>query len=248
MFNRHLRDRHCTKEGGSYVCRYGYNGVCASLPVDGVNDHDYESHVTKYHVNQISKGPETWSVFSAAQNLPAVLNDPGKHKQTNFFTKKWGDSFIEKSHIPPNLCLDNIMWNDFDVYLKKIGKRYRRHARFIQNSKESQSPTSVFKQLNDLGNASLSDIPEIFIRQNLELHNPTTFATVFPVGVIDVEHGQQSGRLLQEKLSHYLDIVEVQIAKQVLIFMQDFLKILYNNCFFFVLLRFQNVHLLFFMQ
>ena len=48
-FGRHLRQYHCTKEGGSFVCRYGRNGVCPSLPVEGVSDKDYETHVERNH-------------------------------------------------------------------------------------------------------------------------------------------------------------------------------------------------------
>lgn len=49
-FCRHLRDYHCTREGGSFVCRYGLNGVCPSLPVEGVSDRDYEDHIIRDHV------------------------------------------------------------------------------------------------------------------------------------------------------------------------------------------------------
>jgi hypothetical protein len=49
-FCRHLRECHCTREGGSFVCRYGLNGVCPSLPVEGVSDRDYEDHVLRDHV------------------------------------------------------------------------------------------------------------------------------------------------------------------------------------------------------
>lgn len=49
-FSSHLRQVHCTKEGGSFVCRYGRNGVCPSLPVEGVSDKDYEAHVKKNHI------------------------------------------------------------------------------------------------------------------------------------------------------------------------------------------------------
>ncbi len=50
QFVGHLRDFHCTKEGGSFVCRYGPNGICPSLPLDGVSDKDYEDHVARDHV------------------------------------------------------------------------------------------------------------------------------------------------------------------------------------------------------
>ena len=49
-FGQHLRDFHCSKEGGSYVCRYGMNGVCPSLPLEGVSDRDYDDHVLRDHV------------------------------------------------------------------------------------------------------------------------------------------------------------------------------------------------------
>lgn len=58
----------------------------------------------------------------------------------------------------------------------------------------------------------VADIPAIFLQSQLELYKPNTFAQVFP-GISDA--GRHSGRLLQEKLSHYLDVVEVQIAQQV---------------------------------
>lgn len=49
-FRLHLRKNHCKKEGGSYVCCYGKNNICGSLPLEGVSDQDYEFHVVKHHV------------------------------------------------------------------------------------------------------------------------------------------------------------------------------------------------------
>lgn len=49
-FCEHLRSKHCTIEGGSFVCQYGYNKICPSLPLEGVSDQDYEDHVAREHV------------------------------------------------------------------------------------------------------------------------------------------------------------------------------------------------------
>lgn len=217
------------------MCRYGFNGVCASHPLDGVSERDYEAHVVKYHVNQAAKGAEQWSVYLSAQNLPAVLNDPSRGKQTNIFTKKWGDSFVDRVNIGVSPHLEPVAWDDFDVYMKRIGKRYKRHQRMEQSMLERQnsisSPTATNSKSGGSNNGSISnssrlgssssgygeadlkDIPVIFMHPNLELSEPQTFASVFP-GISESET-QHSGRLLQEQLSHYLDIVEVQIAKQV---------------------------------
>lgn len=244
---RHLRDRHCTREGGSYVCRYGYKGVCASLPVDGVSDRDYEAHVIKYHMADIKEPPEEWSVYMAAQNLPAVLNDPSRGKQSNIFTKKWGDTFVERVTIPPSHVLPDITFNHLDNYMKQICKRFRRHVRLNQNiqtrefaadfspTKTAKSPTRpnqiAYSETNgnhhvessraaaarnavyEINEANLSDIPEVFIKPNLDFTKLETFDAIFSDAY--EESSQRSGRLLQEKLSHYLDIVEVMIAKQV---------------------------------
>ncbi|XP_059616390.1 vacuolar protein sorting-associated protein 54 [Phlebotomus argentipes] len=207
-FVKHLRDQHCTREGGSFVCRYGSNGVCASLPLDGVSDRDYESHVNRYHVQGDAKGPEQWSVFSAAQNLPAVLNDPNRSKQIEIFVDLHSSASLEPSHHLPD-----ITWNHFQVHLAKIGKRYKRHVRFEKQLTSSQTSHSG-QNGNEVSDYDLQDIPQIFMKPHLELSNPATFASVFP-GVGDSPDSPQSCRLLQEKLTHYLDIVEVQIARQV---------------------------------
>lgn len=203
-----------------------------------------ETHVKRYHVNKSSseeaKDPPQppWSPYLAAQNLPAVLNDPSRGKQTNFFTKKWGDSFVERTAIGVSPHLQPVTWTDFDVYLKRIGRRYKRHQRMEQalaerqadrtNSNSNKQNPSPITAINNNNNSppgysdpgDLQDIPGIFFKAQLTLSEPATFAAVFP-GIGDggdnaqQQQQQSSGRLLQERLSHYLDIVEVQIARQV---------------------------------
>ncbi|XP_021939639.1 vacuolar protein sorting-associated protein 54 [Zootermopsis nevadensis] len=169
-FIRHLRETHCSREGGSYVCRYGYNGVCSSLPVEGVSDEDYEDHVYRHHVfpnqsaikarrgnfrklmsQQMSDQPnvvvvgQEWSIYSAAQNLPAVLNDPNRGKQRDFFTKTWGDGFIEKANIPKSLYLPDVSRVHFESYVRKIARKYHKHAR-MKVTAPKQSPHNELLQ------------------------------------------------------------------------------------------------------
>ncbi|CAI5453196.1 unnamed protein product [Caenorhabditis angaria] len=48
-FSRHIRTNHTTQEGGSFLCRYGENGVCQKLPIEGVCDLDFETHIRRFH-------------------------------------------------------------------------------------------------------------------------------------------------------------------------------------------------------
>ncbi|XP_026680076.1 vacuolar protein sorting-associated protein 54-like, partial [Diaphorina citri] len=254
LFFRHLRENHCKKEGGSYVCTYAENNVCSSLPIEGVNDNDYEKHVYKHHAmsntntsTDNEKLPSSaWNIYSASQNLPAVLNDPSKGKQKDLFTKTWGDHFVELHNVPAPSYLPEISKHHFDNYLKKISKRCKRRSRLSETSNSIDSPgeTSILSNLNFSSSSKnythfdLSEIPKIYLKSDFKLSNLETFSIVFPQYHQEEEQQQQgsshpvhnqcdialsssppsyhnSSKLLQEKLSHYLDIVEVQIAIQV---------------------------------
>lgn len=155
---------------------------------------------------------EQWTVYSAVQNLPAVLNDPNRGKQTNFFVKTWGDTFIEKTEISHSPFLPEITYGHFELYLKKVGRRYKRHRRLSQVKLESNNLKAKTETISD----GIEDIPPIFLKNTLPLNDPNTFNEIFP-GIINSKDAKYNHnvRILQEKLSHYLDIVEMQIAKQV---------------------------------
>ncbi|KAK6181724.1 hypothetical protein SNE40_009521 [Patella caerulea] len=250
-FCQHLRDFHCSKEGGSYVCRYGMNNVCQSLPVDGVSDKDYEDHVAKDHVycgvggarskiksrstpdrsddeypSSVSSEPSIvrdqyrWTIFNSSVNLPAVLNNPRLAKrETDFFTKTWGTDF-DQMDILPSPYIPEITAGDFDNYLRKTAARHRKHVRNVKRLSEPSDSAHPLHNIKELekNREELNQIPKLFMLPNFTLENLDTFSAVFPWLVESKSEHQstrQSSKLLQEKLSHYLDIVEVQIAKQI---------------------------------
>ncbi|VDH95893.1 vacuolar protein sorting-associated protein 54 [Mytilus galloprovincialis] len=176
-FCRHLRQSHCTKEGGSYVCRYGANNICPSLPLEGVSDMDYENHITRDHAgkhlhahgrnrsleyNEASPPPSAtdnapsvvqdqlrWTVYNATVNLPAALNDPNRTKrETDFFTKTWGQDFYEHSHIPKSTYIPDISRKYFEKYKNRISKRYKKYIRSTSNS-DSVSGETYLHQLGE---------------------------------------------------------------------------------------------------
>lgn len=144
---------------------------------------------------------ESWSIYTASQHLPAVLTDPNRGKQSNFFTKTWGDSFVEKTVIEKSPFLPEITYAHFESYLRKHGKRYKRHLRLSQAKFEDIHVKAKRSEF------STDSIPKIYLTQDFNLNNPTVFSEVF--------ESKKSEHALQEELSSYLDIVEEEIALQV---------------------------------
>lgn len=144
---------------------------------------------------------ESWSIYTASQHLPAVLTDPNRGKQANFFTKTWGDSFVEKTVIEKSPFLPEITYTHFEAYLRKHGKRYKRHLRLSQASFEDVNAKTRHSK------ASTESIPDIYLQQDFHLNDPSLFSQVF--------ESKKSEHELQEELSSYLDVVEEEIALQV---------------------------------
>ncbi|KAB0795389.1 hypothetical protein PPYR_12228 [Photinus pyralis] len=166
-------------------------------------------------MSDMTPGTERWTIFCAAQNLPAVLNDPNRGKQSNFFTRTWGDTFVENTSIGKCPFLPDINHSHFETYLRKYGRRHRRHVRLSQAKLEGLRPRSRSTELVST-ETNFDSIPVVFLKPSLPLNDPMVFNTIFTsITTSKDAKSQQSGRLLQEQLSYYLDSVEEQIAIQV---------------------------------
>nr|XP_053640278.1 vacuolar protein sorting-associated protein 54-like [Cherax quadricarinatus]XP_053640279.1 vacuolar protein sorting-associated protein 54-like [Cherax quadricarinatus] len=231
-FIKHIRDCHCAKEGGSFVCRYGYNGVCSSLPLEGVSDQDYEDHVLKHHAfTMLSKGSsgvisksqarsreEKWGVFSSTQNVPSVLNDPRKGMTRDFFTKTWGESFVEVREIPAHVALPQVTTKHVESYVRRLRKRQKLLARLatLQAGKAQEAAEESSLEPNPRVTDQLSQegVPAIFLSSGFSLKDPDTFYSVFS-HVTSAGVSLKNAKILQEKLFHYLEIVEVDMSRQI---------------------------------
>jgi len=198
LFMSHLASCHSAAEGGSHICRYGDNGICSACPGVGISMADYTAHCYRHHLNGGGKNGklENWSVLSSTVNLPAVLNDPGKGKQKDFFTRSWGVDFADSALLPPSPHLCELPPNAFDRYLRKVRKHYSKasvNSTFSAVSPSSASSPGSSRETTPSPLPSTSspprpvqqpaqklDIPDIFLDQNFDLSNPATFNAVFP--------------------------------------------------------------------
>ncbi|XP_068583915.1 vacuolar protein sorting-associated protein 54 isoform X2 [Cebidichthys violaceus] len=165
---------------------------------------------------------DRWTVFSSKVNLPAALNDPRLTKrESDFFTKTWGLDFSE-TEVMPSFYLPNITREHFGPYLREMAQRERIHERCktICPNKDDVDAVSSVATNNDKSRAELEQVPKIFMKPEFALEDPATFNSVLPWSHFNSAGGKSSrdvasSKLLQEKLSHYLDVVEVSIARQI---------------------------------
>ncbi|XP_063247658.1 vacuolar protein sorting-associated protein 54 isoform X2 [Prinia subflava] len=109
---------------------------------------------------------------------------------------------------------------DFYNLLKIQVSREKVHER----CKNICTPEGTFDRTllhtHDKSRTDLEQVPKIFMKPDFALEDPLTFNAVLPWSHFSTAGGKgnrdaASSKLLQEKLSHYLDIVEVNIAHQI---------------------------------
>ncbi|XP_038663644.1 vacuolar protein sorting-associated protein 54 isoform X1 [Scyliorhinus canicula] len=165
-----------------------------------------------------------WTVYHSKVNLPAALNDPRLSKrESDFFTKTWGLDFME-TEVMSSFYLPPITKEHFAPYLQDMTSRQKIHEKCKKTCplKDGLDQAPVVHS-HDRSRTDLDQVPKIFLKSDFALEDPPTFSTVLPWSHFSGQHGAggkgardgASSRLLQEKLTHYLDVVEVNIAHQI---------------------------------
>ncbi|XP_069090331.1 vacuolar protein sorting-associated protein 54 isoform X2 [Pleurodeles waltl] len=162
-----------------------------------------------------------WTIYHSKVNLPAALNDPRLAKrESDFFTKTWGLDFVE-TEVMPSFYLPVITKESFALYKQDIIMREKVHER-CKNvcPPKDEFDRNALSRNNDKSRTDLEQVPKIFMTPDFALEDSSTFNAVLPWSHFSSAGGKgnrdaASSKLLQEKLSHYLDIVEVNIAHQI---------------------------------
>lgn len=154
------------------------------------------------------------SALNSSQNLPAVLNDPNKGKQKDFFTRSWGVDFNETNPVPSSPFAPDLPPKSFDKYLKKV-RKYNYRSKYQQRRTPQQGGDDRHeKQVHGV----IVTAPRLFSDPNFDLTRPETFSAVFriPVGTKETfcQTVKTDSGSTHEKLTHQLDQVEVEIARQ----------------------------------
>nr|XP_060479421.1 vacuolar protein sorting-associated protein 54 [Panthera onca] len=161
-----------------------------------------------------------WTIYHSKVNLPAALNDPRLAKrESDFFTKTWGLDFVD-TEVIPSFYLPQISKEHFTVYQQEISQKEKTHERCKNICPPKDTFDRTLLHTHDKSRTDLEQVPKIFMKPDFALDDSLTFNSVLPWSHFNTAGGKgnrdaASSKLLQEKLSHYLDIVEVNIAHQI---------------------------------
>ncbi|XP_066495027.1 vacuolar protein sorting-associated protein 54 [Tiliqua scincoides] len=161
-----------------------------------------------------------WTIYHSKVNLPAALNDPRLAKREfDFFTKTWGQDFVD-IEVVPSLYLPQISKEHFVTYQQEIVQREKIHEKCRTICPPKDTFDRALLHIHDKSRTDLEQVPKIFMKPDFALEDSSTFNAVLPWSHFNTAGGKgnrdaASSKLLQEKLSHYLDIVEVNIAHQI---------------------------------
>ncbi|GMS81607.1 hypothetical protein PENTCL1PPCAC_3782, partial [Pristionchus entomophagus] len=188
-FGRHLRVAHSTKEGGSFVCKYGENGVCPHFPPEGVADYDYEAHLRKFHtVADIALRPESgekttvsemergsFTIHSSVVNLASALADPGKTRAESavFFSRHWGENYTPNQMVPPSDHLRAIAAPTLLAQLERNLKTYKKFAHTKRTLKKQRA------QAIEDERADVDDLPKFLVSDSFDLSSCSSFDALF---------------------------------------------------------------------
>ncbi|NXF07756.1 VPS54 protein, partial [Smithornis capensis] len=189
--------------------------VCPKEPTGNVGDPSNLCDSPSLVVDQ-----QRWTIYHSKVNLPAALNDPRLAKrESDFFTKTWGVDFVD-TEVTPSFYLPQITKEHFALYQQEITPREKLHERCKNICAPKDTFDRTLLHTHDKSRTDLEQVPKIFMKPDFALEDSLTFNTVLPWSHFSTAGGKgnrdaASSRLLQEKLSHYLDIVEVNIAHQI---------------------------------
>ena len=164
----------------------------------------------KYQLNRVL------GLAAATEGIPAL--NKSSHR------KKYADDKLVQ-HQEEDLSGSFTSLEEWTARLAMAGSSAAMNLPPLRSNPSSNStsaakvPLTLSKTRMYSGNApSLQTIPSIFFDPNFNLGNPHTFSAVCEysdITGVNAKDSATSQRILQEKLSHYLDVVEVHLIKEI---------------------------------
>ncbi|XP_022721290.1 vacuolar protein sorting-associated protein 54, chloroplastic-like isoform X2 [Durio zibethinus] len=150
----------------------------------------------------------SFSVTDAgSQSLSSILNNPHAGKLEASWVGWWSVSPPEFTPLISTKASSNLARSDFKSYVSSISDSYHRFEDIRNHISKEQ--TLDVDNIGEALVACLREVPALYFKEDFALEDGATFRAACPF--TDVSENI----VLQEKLSHYLDVVEVHLVKEI---------------------------------
>ncbi|CAN6913749.1 unnamed protein product [Brassica oleracea] len=173
------------------------------------------------HSSSSSHSSLTKSISDASsQSLSSILNNPHVGKSGVYGTDAswvgwWSSSStsVSPSEFSPvasaKLPGSDLTRSDFNTYVSSISDSHNRFEDIINHTKE-ESSSELDQERHVSGLAScLREVPSLYFKEDFALDDGATFRSACPFSSLN------ENLALQEKLSQYLDVVEMHLVKEI---------------------------------
>lgn len=154
----------------------------------------------------------------SSQSLASILNNPhigksGVYSSDSSWVGWWSSStsvnIPEFAPLVSTKAVSDVTRSDFQSYLAPISEPYGRFEDIRNHtSKENIDLESIGGQGEALV-ACLREVPALYFKEDFALEDGGTFRGACPFSTMS------ENLMLQEKLSHYLDVVELHLVKEI---------------------------------
>ncbi|XP_022716467.1 vacuolar protein sorting-associated protein 54, chloroplastic-like isoform X2 [Durio zibethinus] len=150
----------------------------------------------------------SYSVTDAgSQSLSSILNNPHAGKLEASWVGWWSVSPPEFAPLTSTKASSDLVRSDFQPYVSSIFDSYHRFED-IQNHTTKEQSLDV-DNIGEALVACLREVPALYFKEDFALEDGATFRAACPL--TDVSENV----VLQEKLSQYLDVVELHLVKEI---------------------------------
>lgn len=193
--------------------------------------------------SEIDRRP--WNIGDIGRNsISALVNDPTRESSTSSLLYNSLTYAMKTKPGVQKSNFKSVKFRDFELYLNTIGHVYADYAEAKTNdlvtmndcafgpatgtsdrSYNSGSSSPAYSEDNSylLNNqmASLETVPQVFFKDDFKLENPRIFDSIIAICENNVSDDTNdsldrfTSQKLQDKLSHYLDIVEVHLVSEI---------------------------------
>ncbi|KAK1266372.1 hypothetical protein QJS04_geneDACA000203 [Acorus gramineus] len=159
---------------------------------------------------------------SGSQSLSSILNNPlGGRSGVYGSDGSWGIWWPSSSAVPPDpsfaaipnkavAALPDVTRADFQAYLSSISESFARFEDVrTHSSRETATDPAEIRGQGEALVACLREVPSLYFKEDFALEEGATFKAACPF-TSALETGP-----LQEKLSHYLDTVEMHLVREI---------------------------------